>query len=420
MPDTDTFDLTLEAMAHGGSALGRLGQQTVFVPYTIPGERVHARTVAQKGRVLFAEGLTLLESSADRVYPACPHFGPGRCGRCHWQHIAYPAQLLLKQDVLADQLERIGGLTAVEVHPVIPAPAIWGYNFRMTLYPVDGQLGFPAAGQPGTGTAPIVPIDECHLLHPDLLALKQALDLEAIPGLEQITFQLGSDGAAMVILRTADDEAPELHTDLPMSINLVLSDGQPVNLIGDLHSHYDLAGRRFRVTAGSPFPANYTQLENLAAEVLSALALTGSETVLDCHAGVGLFSAFIAPQSRLVTLIESLGSAVDDADANLADVENVDIIEGAVEDVLPELDDHYDAALLNPPAEGLSLPALDALTTQRIRRLVYLSSDPAALARDAKRLTAKGYRLASVQPIDLSPQTYFIDSLATFESEVLE
>ncbi|MBL8157322.1 MAG: TRAM domain-containing protein, partial [Anaerolineae bacterium] len=114
-PDTGTFDLDLEAMAHGGSALGRFGQQTVFVPYTIPGERVHARVVAQKGRVLFAEGLTLLESSADRVYPACPHFGPGRCGRCHWQHIAYPAQLLLKQDVLADQLERIGGLTEVEV-----------------------------------------------------------------------------------------------------------------------------------------------------------------------------------------------------------------------------------------------------------------------------------------------------------------
>lgn len=412
---TDTFDLTLEAMAHGGSALGRLGQQTVFVPYTIPGERVHARAVAQKGRVLFAEGLTLLESSADRVYPACPHFGPGRCGRCQWQHIAYPAQLLLKQDVLADQLERIGGLTNVEVRPVIPAPYIWGYNFRMTLYPVNGQMGFPGAGKPGAGAAPIVPIDECHLLHPDLLALRQALDLEAISGLEQITFQLGSDGAAMVILRAADDQPPELHTDLPMSVNLVLSDGQPVNLIGDLHSHYDLAGRRFRVTAGSPFPANYPQLENLVAEVLAALALSGSETVLDGYAGAGLFSAFIAQQSRLVTLIESLGPAVDDADANLADEKNVDLIEGALEDVLPELDDRYDAALLNPPADGLSLPALDALAAQRIPRLVYLSSDPAALARDAKRLTTKGFRLASVQPIDLSPQTYFIDSIATFE-----
>jgi 23S rRNA (uracil1939-C5)-methyltransferase len=412
----DTFDLTLEAMAHGGSALGRLGQQTVFVPYTIPGERVRARAVAQKGRVLFAEGLTLLESSADRVYPACPHFGPGRCGRCHWQHIDYPAQLLLKQDVLADQLERIGGLSGVEVHPVIPAPHIWGYNFRMTLYPVDGHLGFPGVGEPGAGAAPIVPIDECHLLHPDLLALKQALDLEPIPGLEQITFQMGSDGAVMVILHTADDEAPELHTDLPMSVNLVLSDGQPVNLIGDLRSHYDLAGRRFRVTAGSPFPANYPQLQNLAAEVLAALALTGSETVLDCHAGVGLFSAFIAQQSRFVTLIESFGFAVDDADANLADIQNVDIIEGAVEDVLPELDDRCDVALLNPPPDGLSLPALDALAAQRIPRLVYLSSDPASLARDAKRLTAKGFRLVRVQPIDLSPQTYFIDSIAIFQS----
>src|SRR5690349_17529942 len=87
--EPSTFELTLTGMAHGGSALGRHDGRTVFVPYTIPGERIMARVTGEKGRVAFAEGVTLLEASADRVFPRCPHFGPGKCGRCQWQHIDY-------------------------------------------------------------------------------------------------------------------------------------------------------------------------------------------------------------------------------------------------------------------------------------------------------------------------------------------
>ena len=119
------FELELTGMAHGGSALGRHDKQTIFVPYTIPGETVLAHITQDKGRIAFAEGVTLLEASADRVFPRCPHFGPGKCGRCHWQHIDYMAQLLLKQDVLADQLERIGGFVDADVRPVI-ASAVGG------------------------------------------------------------------------------------------------------------------------------------------------------------------------------------------------------------------------------------------------------------------------------------------------------
>ena len=107
--EKDLIEVELFGMAHGGSAIGRGGGKTVFIPYTLPGERVKARVTAEKGRVLFAEGVTLVEASSDRVYPECPHFGPGRCGRCQWQFIDYEAQLLLKQDVLTDQLGRVGG-----------------------------------------------------------------------------------------------------------------------------------------------------------------------------------------------------------------------------------------------------------------------------------------------------------------------
>jgi 23S rRNA (uracil1939-C5)-methyltransferase len=403
----DIFELQLDAMAHGGSALGRHDRRTVFVPYTIPGERIQARITQDKGRVAFAEGVTLLEASADRVFPRCPHFGPGRCGRCHWQHIAYMAQLLLKQDVLADQLARIGGFDDADVRPVIASSLEWGYNYHMTLLAgEDDKLGFPGAN------GGVFLISECHILHPDLLALYQSLDLN-FPGLRSLKLQMGTDGAQMLILTMAEDTAPELETDLPASVNMLLGDNEPVNLIGESHSRYEVAGRVFRVTAGSTFRANVALLETLVSLVLEALG--EAETVLDLYAGVGLFTAFIAGRAQQVTLVESYPPAATDAESNLDDLDNVDIIEGAVEDVLTALEDRFDAAVLDPPPDGLSVDAVDLLVEAAIPRLVYVSSDPATLARDGKRLSQQGYSLVYVQPLDLSPHTYYIDSVALFQ-----
>jgi 23S rRNA (uracil1939-C5)-methyltransferase len=403
----DTFELQLDAMAHGGSALGRHDKRTIFVPYTIPGERIQARITQDKGRVAFAEGVMLLEASADRVFPRCPHFGPGRCGRCHWQHIDYAAQLLLKQDVLADQLARIGGFDDADVRSVIAGPLEWGYNYHMTLLAgEDNKLGFLGANDG------VFPISECHILHPDLLALYQSLDLN-FPGLRSLKLQMGTDGAPMLILTMAEDSAPELETDLPASVNMLLADNEPVNLIGESHSRYEVAGRVFRVTAGSAFRGNVSLLETLVSLVTEALG--EAETVLDLYAGVGLFTAFIAGRAQQVTLVESYPPAATDAESNLNDFDNVDIIEGAVEDVLAGLEETYDAAVLDPPPDGLSIDTVDLLAEAAIPRLVYVSSDPATLARDGKRLSQQGYSLSYVQPLDLSPQTYYIDSVALFQ-----
>lgn len=417
--DSQLIELELETMAHGGSALGRVNQRVVFVPYTIPGERVRARVITGKGRSLFAEGVTLLDASTDRVYPSCPHFGPGKCGRCHWQHIDYAAQLLLKQDVLSDQLERIGGFNDAEVKPVIRSPEIWGYNWSMTLdATAGGKLGFFAPALQGIGREtgdklPIFPITECHILHPELLALKDALDLESMSGLRRITLRLGSDHQRLAIIETQNDEAPQLEIDLPMSVNLLRGDGIAVNLVGDLHSRYVVNERSFRVSAGCDFRANLSQIERLINIVTDALDRHAK--VLDLYAGIGLFGAFIASRARLVTLVEADTVAVNDAEINLADVDNVDIIEGVAEDVLVSLEDDYDAALLDAPENGLSKAVIDRLLELDIPRLVYVSSDPATLARDGKRLAAGGYQLTYAQPIDLSPQTYFIDTVAVFE-----
>ena len=405
----ETFELELLAMAHGGSALGRHNKQTIFVPYTIPGERIEAFITEDRGRVAFAEGVTLLDASADRVYPRCTQFGPGRCGLCHWQHIDYPAQLLLKQDVLADQLSRIGGFDDVDVQAVIASPDVWAYNMHMTMQADEsGQPGYP-----GTDENRIILIDECHVIHPDLLDLYDSLDLQ-FDGLRRLRLQQGSDGAQMLVLSMADDNAPELLADMPASVNMLLSDNEPVNLIGESHVRYHVDGRTFRVTAGSYFRPNVAQLPNLVETVLDALDVVGVETVLDLYAGVGLYSAFLADRVEYVTLVESYPPAVTDAEINLDSFDNIDLIEGNVEDVLSDLEETYDAAVVDPPTEGLSLEAVDALAVMQLTRLVYVSSDPATLARDAKRLVEHGYVLRSVQPIDMAPQTYYIDCVALF------
>ncbi len=407
------FEVEIESMAHGGSGLARHKGNPVFVPYTIPGERVLVRRVDTDDKRILAEGLTLLDASADRVFPVCPHFGPHKCGRCHWQHVSYAAQLLIKQDILADQLSRVGDLSDREIlaalRPVIASPDEWYYNHHMTLtVTADGQIGFPDADGRGT-----FPIEECHILHPDLLGLYQQLDID-LTGFKRVRLQQGSDGQQMIILTTLSENAPELETDLPTSINLILPDNVPMNLIGDSHSRYTVNGHSFRVTAGSYIRPNYAQLGNLVTSTLQLLDLRGGENVLDLYAGVGMFSRFAAQTAALVTLVESYPPAVTDADDNLADLDNVDVFEGGVESVLPSLEDRYAAAIVDPTA-ALSREAFASIT--QVPRLVYISDDPATLAKEAKRLKRAGYQLVAAQPIDLSPQTYYVDTIALFQRD---
>ena len=406
----DSFELELTTMAHGGRAMGRHRGQVVFVPWAIPGERIEARLTGRSGRVAFAEGLRLLEASADRVWPQCPHFGPGRCGQCHWQHIDYEAQLLLKQDVLADQLARVGGFRDVEVLPTIPAPDTRGYSWQLALrVNRAGQIGLASnvAGQvewPGA----------CHVAHPDLLELLQALDLD-VSNLRELQLLRGQGGELMLLLTMRDERAPELHSDLPASVNMLLRGGEPVNLIGAAHLVREVAGRRFRVTAGSSFRAHDALLPRLAMLVQEWLAPAPGARVLDLYAGVGFFSAFLAETAGLVTLVERFPPAVTDAESNLASLDNIDLIEGPVEQVLPALEGPADAAVLDPPREGLSAAAIDGLARTKAGRLVYVSGDAATLARDARRLRARGWQLRQAQPVDLEPLTWRINAAALLE-----
>lgn len=406
----NTFELDLDTMAHGGAAMGRHEGRVIFVPYAIPGERVRVRITEDKDRFAYAEPVEVLTSSPDREEPPCPHFGVGLCGGCQWQHIAYPAQLAFKQAVMADQLQRVGKIDNPPVRPTLPAPSPWGYRAHMTFTAsAEGKLGFWSANRER-----LIPIETCYILHPDLMALFGQLDLDA-PEITRVRFQIGSDpNDAMLVLETEDDLPPEIALDLPLSVNFLLSDNEPVNLIGSTCTIYDILERRFRVTAGGFFQANPPVAEMLVQEVLDRLDLRGEETVLDLYSGVGLFTAFLAEQAGLVISVESYPPAATDAEVNLAGCDNVDIVEGSVESVLPDVAGPIDAAVVDPPRTGLGVDVVDELARLAPPTLIYVSCDPATLARDSARLIKKGYRLLDLQPVDMFPQTFHIEAVALF------
>lgn len=409
-------ELEISDMAQGGRGFARYEGKPVFLPYTIPGEAVTAEIREQRRSVLFARGLRLRAASADRVAPRCPHFGPGRCWECQWQHIDYPAQLLLKQDVLADQLARLGKLPDKLINavlrPVLPASERWAYNHTLLLN--RDQRGSWGLRRDGGG---FEAIDECLITHPDLLELLDQLDLDYPPA-RRMTLRRGGDGRLMLIFDVTAEEAPELQTDLPLSVNLILPDREPINLIGDAFSRYSIAGHDFRVTAGSSIRSNIAAVAPLVDQVMRALQLKGGERALDLYAGVGIFTAFLARDAALVSLVESYPPAVTDADANLAGLDNVDVVEGQVAEVLADMAGEgarYDVAVADPPSAGLGTTVIEHLANLGVARLVYVSGDPASLARDCRQLIAAGYQLRAVQGIDLAPQTYYISAVATFE-----
>jgi 23S rRNA (uracil1939-C5)-methyltransferase len=406
----ETFDLELTDIAHGGSALGRHAGRVIFAPYAIPGERVRAQIAEERGRYAFARVLDVLEASPHRIAPSCRHFGPGKCGGCQWQHIDYAAQLAFKRQVVADQLTRIGKFHDPPVREALPGPSPWAYRAHMTFTACpDGQLGFWS-----DDNSRVVPIEECHILHPALVDLYNQLDLD-LPTLERLRLQVGSDpNDRMLVLSTRDDLAPEIELDLPVSVNLLLADNEPVNLIGSSHVSYQVHGQRFRVTAGSFFQVNLWLVETLVDEALYRLDLKGGDTALDLYSGVGLFTAFMAEQAGLVVSVESYPPAASDADINLADLDNVDLVEGAVEAVLDDLEGTFEVALVDPPRAGLSPEVVDGLARLAPDRLVYVSCDPATLARDGGRLARQGYELVDVQPVDLFPQTFHIETVTLF------
>jgi 23S rRNA (uracil1939-C5)-methyltransferase len=395
-------------MAHGGEALGRYEGKVIFVPYALPGEEVVVEIVEDKGRYARARLLEVVQPSPDRVEPRCSHFGV--CGGCQWQHVAYEAQLRFKGEILRDQLERIGGISKPPVKPSLPAHDPWFYRNNVQFHlDEEGHLGFLIF----RGWE-VVPIEVCHIIHPFIDEVFRALDL-AFPQLKRLSIRVGTrTGQKLLILEMEEDLIPAVEVDEPLSCVEFLSDGTLLTLVGDSHILEEVGRRRFRISAASFFQVNTEQLERLIEVVRGYLAPQGHETLLDAYCGVGTFGLSLAGEVGQVIGIEESDSALADARSNAQEGEKVEFIGGQVEDILPELA-KVDLAILDPPRQGCAREAITHLVRLAPAKIVYISCDPATLARDTKRLREGGYHLVEVQPVDMFPQTYHIEAVALLE-----
>lgn len=411
----EILTLKLTDMAHGGAAIGRDERnRVIFVPYSLPGETVEVEILHDKGGYAHARLLRILQPSPNRVQPVCPHFGI--CGACHWQQIGYQQQLALKEAVLRDQLARIGKIKVDDprqttILPIIANPEPYHYRMELTFSPTpEGKMGLWSAVK-----QQVIPIETCYLVRQPLQDLLDDLDME-LPSLRKISLRLGDDEALLVALETTDIEPPDIVTDLPISLAIVLPDRTAANLIGDNFVVRSVKGRAFRVSAGSSFYPNPFATEKLVETVLNFAHLTGQETVLELYSGVGMFTAFLSAHAKEVIAVEASADAVADMALNLAEVENVTVYEGFVEEIVPALSTpRPDLILVDPPEGGIPVPLRQAISAKRAPRLLYISHDIATFARDARQFTQAGYRLTHLQPIDMQPQTFHILIVALFQ-----
>jgi 23S rRNA (uracil1939-C5)-methyltransferase len=424
--------LTLTTLSNGPDAIGRHEGQAVFVPFAIPGETVRVEIVEEKPALARARLLEVLSPSPDRVAPVCRHFGV--CGGCHFQHMSYEAQLRWKRQIVIDQLARIGGLESPNVLETLPSPDPFHYrNHVQFSQDPEGRLGFvradlrvgPQGERAGSGRHTglplrIVPISECPIARPEITELFSQIDVEKLE-VDRISIRLGTEGESMLIFESESGEPPDVELELPVSVAAVNQAGEAFTMIGDGHLVYEVNGRAFRVSPGSFFQVNTAQTETLVKVVMERLGLSGGETVLDLYCGVGLFSAFIAPVAARVIGVEAFAPAVRDAEVNLDEFDNVELYESPVELALVHLIDHFvtlsprPLVLLDPPRAGCAKSLISNLIQLAAPRIVYVSCDPATLARDARRLIAGGYGLASAQPLDMFPQTHHVEIVAVFE-----
>ncbi len=346
--------------------------------------------VLTRERKRYAEGeiTRVIEPSPDRVVPRCPYFGT--CGGCQLQHVTYDRQLELKRTVVSDLLERVGGFRGVPVHPVLPSPQDYGYrNSARFLVGQRGELGYT-----DWCNNAFMRVDTCPIM---AASISEALGQVQGKGTHREPVRIRYSSASSELLVW-----PELQASIPT---------------GQLDATHELLGRRFKVSATSFFQVNTAQAETLVRLAVERLRPLEGTVALDAYCGVGSFTRFIAEEAERTIGIEEAPQAVADARENLEGL-GVQLIEGRTEKELPRLSDTISRVLLDPPRTGCEQPALDALLALVPEKIVYVSCDPATLARDLKYLCASGtYGLVDVQPVDMFPQTYHIEVVATLVAQ---
>lgn len=395
----DRVSLRITGVAFGGEGVGRVDDLVVFVPFTVAGDEVEVEITSVKRR--FARGRIerIIASPESRVEPPCPHFTD--CGGCQYQHISYGEQTSIKRMQIMDAFARIGMIANPPVGEMISSPHPFFYRGKAE-FQIQARAGRPpAAGFMQAASNEVVDVESCLLVDESINQAWREFRRMLLTGGYR-----ARDGSKKIIWSAA---AYEASASLPAR-------GSP-----ETHVVRMVKGRGFLVPRRGFFQANLFLLDRLVDIVVSLCSLTGRETVLDAYCGSGLFSAFLAEGSRRLFGIEADAGAVRCARENLrrSGCDHATIFRGdvsqAINDRLLKQGIHVDVVVLDPPRQGLDGETAAAIAEMKPERIVYVSCNPSTQARDAKGLIDSGYRLVSLQPMDMFPQTAHVEVVGLFE-----
>jgi 23S rRNA (uracil1939-C5)-methyltransferase len=464
----DEVTLDIVGLTQDGEGVGRVDGFALFVQGALPGERVRAKVLKVKKQYGYAKMLELLEASPDRAEAPCPIYR--QCGGCHLQHMEYRAQLEWKRQHVIDSLTRIGKLQVagggsgagdggadggVVVHPTIGMIDPWRYRNKAQV-PIgmaradldDGAAGSLIGGFYARGSHRIIDMDACVIQHERndeavrvVKAIGTRLGIRAYDEttgrglLRHVVVRTGfATGETMVCLVTngtriprADELVDGIRRALPdvrsivqnvntRNTNVIFGDETRV-LWGSDVIYDELDGLRFAISARSFFQVNPAQTVALYRKAVEYAGLSGRETVIDAYCGIGTISLFLARRAGKVYGVESVPEAVEDARRNAAlnGIDNASFEVGLAEEVIPRWREEgvaADVIVVDPPRKGCDAKLLDTIVRMRPKRVVYVSCNPATLARDLAVLEAGGFRAVEAQPVDMFPHTGHVECVA--------
>ena len=445
----DPLQVSIETATIDGSGVARVDGQVVFVPGALPGERCSVR-IAHVGRsAVFAQLLSVLTPSAHRVEPDCPYFP--RCGGCALRHMDYEQELALKQAHVQSCLTRIGGQT-ISALPITGAAQTDGYRNKVQ-FPVQEQDGRPVAGFFSGKTHRVIPVRHCRI-QPDcadvirgavLAWMEQyhirAYDEQTHTGyIRHIYIRFGAESGQILVCIVANcaqlPKKKQLVAALlaaePGITTIVFSPNTKKGntvlgtefhpLYGDGTITDTLCGLQFRLSAPAFYQVNHAQAERLYEKAVQLAGLTGNETVLDLYCGTGTITLCLARHAKKAIGVEIVPQAIEDAKFNAAQngMENAEFFcmdAGQAAKMLADRRIRPDVIVVDPPRKGVSADVIEAISAMAPQRVVYVSCDPATLARDLKLLTAAGYTLQTAEAFDLFPRCAHVETVVLLSRE---
>ncbi len=440
----EIYDVNITDLNHRGEGVGKLAGYTLFIPLALPGERAHVKIIATRKKYAQAGLLSIDKSSPHRAKPPCSYYP--QCGGCRLQHLDYKQQLDWKQERVAETIRRIAG-EEPHIEPVRGMNNPFNYRNKAEIH-FEQVKGKVKAGFYEPFSHDIVDIESCPVQHPSNNRLIKALRLAARDftcgtftgnGSSKLPFQRAiirssfASGASLLALAGPESHKASSAAEMKQLASLAEmirtysgaslegivflpqkgSKNEEITLYGRPYLEENIAAFTFRISARSFFQVNTAQAEILFEK---ALSLAGSpRTLIDLYCGTGTFALYLAQTAGQVTGIDSDRSAINDARANarLNKSSNLEFVLGRSEDN-PGLflkGSKPKTFIINPPRKGCSDPLLQALAEAGPERIVYVSCNPATLARDLKSLHQKGYKARTINPVDMFPHTSHVETV---------